>query len=345
MPTLVDLTNKHFGRLTVEERAKDRLLPSGRPVVFWLCKCRCGKHKEICSGSLTSGDTRSCGCLRKEQTSLACRLKPSVERAVLSMYRRTKSSLPVARRYGLSPTTVLAAVHRSDGFVGPTGRNRPSEFSLLGRLKKHPANGHLSWLGEHRRGIFRGRKGLLLGLFRCTCPTHISPKNIWLPIFAYLGWNMKACNRAGGHMKGSRSEAALDDYYRSHRNNSKSGRHRLEPLSRSIFIRIVLAPRCLYCNEPAAPYICRAERYNHSKRVGSPAYVCSIDRYVNDVGYKLGNCVPCCIGCNLRKKEILPAHWWDWLSRFLSKTEVLKRRHRVEAYLRRQKQWRVGKSN
>lgn len=35
----------------------------------WVCLCRCGIEKNIRSGSLKNGTTRSCGCLRKEKTS------------------------------------------------------------------------------------------------------------------------------------------------------------------------------------------------------------------------------------------------------------------------------------
>ena len=30
---------------------------------FYLCKCACGNYKEVCGHNLTSGSTKSCGCL------------------------------------------------------------------------------------------------------------------------------------------------------------------------------------------------------------------------------------------------------------------------------------------
>ena len=57
-----DLTGQKFGRLTVIKcigRSKDRQK-------LWLCKCECGKLKESKTTYLTSGDTTSCGCYRKE---------------------------------------------------------------------------------------------------------------------------------------------------------------------------------------------------------------------------------------------------------------------------------------
>ena len=60
----VDLTDRKFERLTVIERS-DR---KGNGA-YWFCECTCGNTCEIISGHLTSGNTRSCGCLNSEQLS------------------------------------------------------------------------------------------------------------------------------------------------------------------------------------------------------------------------------------------------------------------------------------
>ena len=56
-----DLTGKRFGRLTVIGRAE-----KGKFGSAWLCKCDCGKEKVVSRSHLTSGETRSCGCLQRE---------------------------------------------------------------------------------------------------------------------------------------------------------------------------------------------------------------------------------------------------------------------------------------
>ena len=58
-----DLTNQKFGRLWVikqigiDKRTRQKL---------WLCNCECGNEKITLTSYLTSGDTQSCGCYRKE---------------------------------------------------------------------------------------------------------------------------------------------------------------------------------------------------------------------------------------------------------------------------------------
>lgn len=56
-----DLTGQRFGKLTVIERAKDKILSSGRTGVQWLCKCDCGNETIVLASNLVKGNTQSCG--------------------------------------------------------------------------------------------------------------------------------------------------------------------------------------------------------------------------------------------------------------------------------------------
>lgn len=63
-----DITGKRFGRLVAVERAEDAIIPkTGKKVPRYKCVCDCGNVKIVRKVSLTSGYTRSCGCLHKEQ--------------------------------------------------------------------------------------------------------------------------------------------------------------------------------------------------------------------------------------------------------------------------------------
>ncbi|WP_346207600.1 hypothetical protein NSS91_15960 [Caldifermentibacillus hisashii] len=58
----VDLKGKRFGRLTVLEELPER--KNGK--VVWRCRCDCGNVVNVVSTYLTSGQTTSCGCVKKE---------------------------------------------------------------------------------------------------------------------------------------------------------------------------------------------------------------------------------------------------------------------------------------
>lgn len=56
-----NLTGMRFGRLVVLDRVE-----TNNHLAMWMCKCDCGKDSVVSSGRLMSGNTKSCGCLRKE---------------------------------------------------------------------------------------------------------------------------------------------------------------------------------------------------------------------------------------------------------------------------------------
>lgn len=55
-----------FGRLTLVERVAGTRRP-----IKWTCSCECGASVVVAPGLLRSGNTRSCGCLRKELSAAA----------------------------------------------------------------------------------------------------------------------------------------------------------------------------------------------------------------------------------------------------------------------------------
>lgn len=63
MGKIKDLTNQHFGKLTV---LYDTGVRKNRQVV-WHCKCDCGKECDVVGQALRTGHTKSCGCLNYEK--------------------------------------------------------------------------------------------------------------------------------------------------------------------------------------------------------------------------------------------------------------------------------------
>lgn len=53
-----DLTGQKFGRLKVLKRCGS----TNNKKALWLCECECGSRLKIPTGSLKSGNTKSCGC-------------------------------------------------------------------------------------------------------------------------------------------------------------------------------------------------------------------------------------------------------------------------------------------
>lgn len=84
---------QQFGRWTV-------LGPSGRPT-HWQCRCECGTARIVFIGSLNSGISQSCGCLKRELSS-ARRLKHGLTDTaehVAWMQMRRRCESPTATQY------------------------------------------------------------------------------------------------------------------------------------------------------------------------------------------------------------------------------------------------------
>lgn len=56
-----NLTGMKFGKLTVIEEFRQERKHPGQ--ILWVCKCECGSTCVVPTESLTSGNTKSCGCL------------------------------------------------------------------------------------------------------------------------------------------------------------------------------------------------------------------------------------------------------------------------------------------
>ena len=59
---VTDLVGQKFGRLTVIKQGGR----TNTGVIKWLCRCECGKEKEIIGTNITRGLTTSCGCYSTE---------------------------------------------------------------------------------------------------------------------------------------------------------------------------------------------------------------------------------------------------------------------------------------
>jgi len=96
-----DLTGQSFGRWCVLARAA-----GGGSA--WMCRCACGNTRKVTTVSLTAGNSRSCGCLKRELMSARLRsVWSKLERGdrtngVFEMWRNARNR---ARRKGV-PFTI-----------------------------------------------------------------------------------------------------------------------------------------------------------------------------------------------------------------------------------------------
>lgn len=101
MPRRIDLTGKRYGRLTVVEYAGK----TNNGKTLWKCNCDCGEIAIIRSDRLKSGETKSCGCERKEKSAErmtihgnSCKRLYKIWRGIIN--RTSNPKTKVYERYG-----------------------------------------------------------------------------------------------------------------------------------------------------------------------------------------------------------------------------------------------------
>jgi hypothetical protein len=145
-----DLSGSIFGRLTVIERAADRV-SGNRNRTFYLCRCVCGDEVEVFATNLMNGNNLSCGCLRKEVTEfkkLNANPNRMVSGKVTTEYviwqgMQQRCHNPKDRgypKYGAKGVSVCERWRASfDNFLEDMGK-RPSLFHSLDRFPNRKGN-------------------------------------------------------------------------------------------------------------------------------------------------------------------------------------------------------------
>ncbi|MCI2033844.1 MAG: AP2 domain-containing protein [Lactobacillus sp.] len=123
-PQANDLTGLRCGRLVVQERAG--IAKNGN--ALWRCQCDCGNVCVVNAYSLRTGNTRSCGCLRRENSRQAMYSNPKMRAHIANSHSLfTADGQPVASAYRSS--------RNHSGVTGVSFNQRTNKW--LARLMVH----------------------------------------------------------------------------------------------------------------------------------------------------------------------------------------------------------------
>jgi hypothetical protein len=132
---LKDLTGQKFGRLTVQNfHKRDK---GGR--AQWLCKCECGVFRTIEMYNLTTGHTRSCGCLSRERSS---------ERGKL----RIKHGHTAGKKRSRTYSSFMNMITRCHNQRDPSYKNYGAKGITLCKRWRHSFLNFLKDMGERPLG-------------------------------------------------------------------------------------------------------------------------------------------------------------------------------------------------
>lgn len=140
MKVFKDLTGYQFGRLTaigLGPRIKGRERQ-------WVCKCSCGATKIVASGNLIAGSTRSCGCLKKEVSSMTVKVMNARQKGT----RRPSVTKPGAAFRSLFYRYKKDAARRGHLFSLPIDVFKQLTSSPCFYCGHQPAHTIKAWSGE-----------------------------------------------------------------------------------------------------------------------------------------------------------------------------------------------------
>jgi hypothetical protein len=172
---LKDLVGQKFGRLMVIEQAGRTSY--GR--VLWKCLCDCGVYKEIAANNLTSGTSKSCGCLNHDaiiQRNTTHGMTSTAEyKTWRSMLQRCSDPNSNSYcRYGARGITVCDEWKDFRRFISDMGE-RPSNLHSIGRINNDAgySKDNCAWetrfeqsrnKRNNRRYEYKGKKYILADL-------------------------------------------------------------------------------------------------------------------------------------------------------------------------------------
>jgi len=149
----LNLLGRRFGRLKVIKQAESHP-KKGR---MWSCLCECGEQTEKETSSLLRGNSRSCGCLFKEQlvtkhfkkTGLSCSVTKLPEYRIW-MHAKQRCENPNDNHYYLYGARGIEMKLTFKQFIEEVG-SRPDKKLSIDRIDPdgHYEKGNLRWADAH----------------------------------------------------------------------------------------------------------------------------------------------------------------------------------------------------
>ena len=193
----IDLTGQRFNRWTV--LAFNGVLSNGH--AQFLCRCDCGTERVVTAARLKNGNSKSCGCLRREKTAEACtthglskhRLFPTWN---AMMHRCYSPASPAFPRYGGRGIFVTERWHDVRAFIKdlePSYRERMSLDRIDNNGPYSPENVRWASAETQSRNTRRNRmlthEGRTMTLFEWAYELGLKPGTLWKRIAS--GWSIE----------------------------------------------------------------------------------------------------------------------------------------------------------
>lgn len=296
MSNFRDLTGLKFGKLTATKTAGQNNWGN----FYWIFKCECGKTIKVSSGSVISGDTKTCGSSLCKESRVYWTYGKCLE-----VFKKCKSVNEVRLRF----PPARAAAHRN-GWLD-------SLYKEAEIIRQKQKNGY--W--TYKRCLEEFKKCKTLKEIREKCPT------AQVAAGRHRGWLDRLYKEAN-----IISERVLNGKTSSwnlkfgHLIRSAKQRNMVNELNIKLF-KNICSQNCVYCDSQPKDYnphflsngsfrIYKGHTTPTECHKASWIKINGIDRIDNSIGYTLENSVTCCWSCNESKLAKSFNLWCEHVERF-----------------------------
>lgn len=156
-----NLTGRRFGRLVVNKLAGKQIPPKGRWYYCWECLCDCGTKTIVSSLCLNNHNTKSCGCLRRENSSNSTHRMSDIPEYYVWSAMKNRCNNPndkCYRHYGGRGISVCKKWLKFECFIGDMGRRPGPKYTLERRNNNgnyEPSNCCWATIHQQRRNTRR----------------------------------------------------------------------------------------------------------------------------------------------------------------------------------------------
>jgi hypothetical protein len=314
-----NLVGQKFGKLTVISEETFTKYNDSR--AHWNCLCECGEIITVDTNHLTTGNTKSCGCLKIEVMSEPIKLRKfttsnkKFEPNIASARRVWKSYCYQDKQCNLTFDQWLQISQEPCFYCGITQYNKYNYFLLKKDASQEAKDkGSFSYNGLDR---IDSSLPHILNNVVSSCPI---------------------CNRA-------KSERTIGEFYQyiselrvekfttircllilpsSYALVSIKGAYRYYLLN---YGKMEIDLQTFYTHSQLPCYYCNAEKSNYFNvylkdkkasqiaKDGAHFYYNGIDRLDNDKSHTIDNIVPCCYWCNFAKSKLALPEFQAWIKR------------------------------
>jgi 5-methylcytosine-specific restriction endonuclease McrA len=281
-----DTIGRKFGRWTVI--AFDSI--HNKRTYKWKCQCDCGKIKVIGNLALIMGESKSCGCIRKEIPFL----KYSGETSFNCLYYNYKrNATKRAITFCLSKDNFKLTTSSNCFYCG----DKPYQIMSKSHSKKRSVIDYSSYVYN---GVDRVDSNLgyhMDNIVACCWKCNIAKNDMSVEEFRSQIKKIVAYKKMDKYFNISMIDIDSKLFVRSGIKSAMSA-YRRHAVNRAISFELSLLQFyalsksiCFYCGEEPSN-LCRRYTYN------------GIDRLDSKLGYTMNNVVPCCKRCNISKASM-----------------------------------------